>query len=59
MSKYNLMFDVCFTVDSDTLEPTAEQLIKALEKRLNDLKASGDEICEAVGQPIDVVENES
>lgn len=48
-------FSICFTVRTNNggNSVTKEELVAGLEKRLEQLKSTGEEIIEACGQPID------
>jgi hypothetical protein len=59
VKKYNHAFDIAFEVISE--DPTGEnvtteELFSGLQKRMHDLKKSGDEIIEACGLPFDTYE---
>ena len=59
MTRYNHAFDIAFEVTSnkeDGSDVTADMMVDALAKRLNELK--GEEIIEACGCPFDTYEME-
>lgn len=60
MKKYNHTFDIAFELNSDNdfNNVTKEELIDALQARINSLVANDDEIIEACGLPFDSYENE-
>jgi hypothetical protein len=55
---YTIAFELAGCTDETGESVTASQLIIALEKRLNNLKANGNEIIEATGLPYDTYEEE-
>lgn len=57
MKKYNHAYDLGFSVQSDQEEATPQEILEAMEKRLNYLKANPDEVLEACGK-IDSSEDE-
>lgn len=57
--KYDYVFSVNFSLQSDNSEEKVNEseLLNALEKRLNDLKNSDNEIIEACGEPKEIINN--
>jgi hypothetical protein len=59
MSKYNHLYLLAFSVDSDDLEggdPSA--IMRALRRRVHELERTG-EVLEAVGVPDETIDNET
>ena len=53
MKKFNYVFHVQFSVESDSevADLTKEEMINALQKRVDHLKEKGDKVFEACGSP--------
>jgi ABC-type nitrate/sulfonate/bicarbonate transport system substrate-binding protein len=52
ITMYNHMFDVAFTVDTETADPnkvTVDEMLKGLEKRIQYLRDNPEEAMEAFG----------
>ena len=56
--KYEHMYSIGFSVQTDGEEATVEEMWEGLNKRLNDLKRDPKEIWEAAGMPDDITEND-
>jgi hypothetical protein len=59
MKRYNHMFSICFTVDTDNDSEhiTEKELIAGLYNRLQALEANAGEIIEACGAPHDTIDS--
>jgi len=58
---YNHAFTIAFSLETNAKggEVTADELLKALQERLNDLQEHPEQIIEAVGLPYDTYDTET